>query len=191
LAVFNGVEQGKSTWNNMVDIRDEDNWYALTQNYLNAQQNNTTEGKLDYADLFMTDNLVFNAKDRTDYTIQVNSVVDTGIGYTEFTKGNQDKASYTISGSGYLDSAGYIIGEDVEVHLKLVSSDKTKTREVRKIGEGTLYIDGIGKNDIMLNLGGKGKTILNQSEGYAAYNVLANNGATVVLEDEDGVSQIK
>lgn len=187
LTVFNGVEQGKSTWNDMADIRDKDNWYALTQNYLNAQQNNTTEGKLDYADLFMTDNLVFNAKDRKDYTIEVDSVVDTGIGYTEFTKGNQTSAAYEISGSGYLDSAGYIIGEDVEVHLQLVSSDKT--REVRKIGDGTLYIDGTGQNDIMLNLGGKGKTILNQSEGYAAYNVLANNGTTVVLEG--GVSQIK
>lgn len=187
LASFTGVEQGKSTWNDMVAIRDEDNWYALTQNYLNARQNNTDDSSLDYADLFMTDNLVFNAKDRTDYTIQVNSVVDTGIGYTEFTKGNQDKASYTISGSGYLDSAGYIIGEDVEVHLQLLSSDKT--REVRKIGDGTLYIDGTGKNDIMLNLGGKGKTILNQSEGYAAYNVLANNGTTVQLLG--GISQIK
>lgn len=187
LASFTGVEQGKSTWDDMVAIRDEDNWYALTQNYLNARQNNTDDSSLDYADLFMTDNLVFNAKDRTDYTIQVNSVVDTGIGYTEFTKGNQDKASYTISGKGYLDSAGYIIGEDVEVHLQSLSPDKT--REVRKIGEGTLYIDGTGKNDIMLNLGGKGKTILNQSEGYAAYNVLANNGTTVQLLG--GISQIK
>lgn len=187
LASFTGVELGKSTWNDMVDIRDEDNWYALTQNYLNARQNNTDDSSLDYADLFMTDNLVFNAKDRTDYTIQVNSVVDTGIGYTEFTKGNQDKASYTISGSGYLDSAGYIIGEDVEVHLQLLSTGKT--REVRKIGDGTLYVDGTGDNDIMLNLGGKGSTILNQTNGYAAYNVLANNGTTVQLLG--GISQIK
>ena len=187
LASFTGVEQGKSTWNDMVAIRDEDNWYALTQNYLNARQNNTDDSSLDYADLFMTDNLVFNAKDRTDYTIQVDSVVDTGIGYTEFTKGNQDKASYTISGKGYLDSAGYIIGEDVEVHLQLLSTGKT--REVRKIGDGTLYVDGTDDNDIMLNLGGKGSTILNQTNGYAAYNVLANNGTTVQLLG--GISQIK
>ena len=187
LASFTGVEQGKSTWNDMVAIRDEDNWYALTQNYLNARQNNTDDSSLDYADLFMTDNLVFNAKDRTDYTILVDSVVDTGIGYTEFTKGNQDKASYTISGKGYLDSAGYIIGEDVEVHLQLLSTGKT--REVRKIGDGTLYVDGTGDNDIMLNLGGKGSTILNQTNGYAAYNVLANNGTTVQLLG--GISQIK
>ncbi len=187
LASFTGVEQGKSTWNDMADIRDEDNWYALTQDYLNARQNNTDASSLDYADLFMTDNLVFNAKDRTDYTIQVNSVVDTGIGYTEFTKGNQDKATYTISGKGYLDSAGYIIGEDVEVHLKLLSTGKT--REVRKIGDGTLVVNGTGDNDIMLNLGGKGSTILNQTNGYAAYNVLANNGTTVQLLG--GISQIK
>lgn len=187
LASFTGVEKGKSTWNNMEDIRDKDNWYALTQDYLNARQNNTDASSLDYADLFMTDNLVFNAKDRTDYTIQVDSVVDTGIGYTEFTKGNQDKASYTISGKGYLDSAGYIIGEDVEVHLKLLSTGKT--REVRKIGDGTLVVNGTGDNDIMLNLGGKGSTILNQTNGYAAYNVLANNGTTVQLLG--GISQIK
>lgn len=184
---FTGVENGKSTWMDMRDIRDEDNWYALTDSYLNAQQNHTDASKLGYSDLFGTDNLVFNANDRTDYTIQVDSVVDTGIGYTEFTKGNQDKASYTISGKGYLDSAGYIIGEDVDVHLRLLSADKT--REVRKIGDGTLYVDGTGDNDIMLNLGGKGKTILNQTNGYAAYNVLANNGTTVQLLG--GISQIK
>lgn len=187
LTSYTGVQSGVSTWNDMSAIRDYDNWYARTQNYLNASQNNSTAGKLDYADLFMTDNLVFQAKDRSEYEIIVQGNLDLGIGYTEFRKGNQDSAQYTVKGTGYLDSAGYIIGDGVDVFLELTSTDKT--REVRKIGDGNLHVTGTGNNDILLNLGGKGTTYLNQKLGYAAYNVLANNGSTVVLEG--GVSQIK
>ncbi len=187
LTSYTGVQSGLSTWNDMSAIRDYDNWYARTQNYLNASQNNSTAGKLDYADLFMTDNLVFQAKDRSDYEIVLQGNLDLGIGYTEFRKGNQDSAQYTVTGTGYLDSAGYIIGDGVDVYLELTSTDKT--REVRKIGDGNLHVTGTGNNDILLNLGGKGKTYLNQKNGYAAYNVLANNGSTVVLEG--GISQIK
>lgn len=187
LTSYTGVQSGVSTWNDMSAIRDDDNWYARVQNYLNASQNNSTAGKLDYADLFMTDNLVFQAKDRTDYEVVLQGNLDLGIGYTEFRKGNQESARYTVTGTGYLDSAGYIIGDGVDVYLELTSTDKT--REVRKIGDGHLHVTGTGNNDILLNLGGKGNTYLNQKNGYAAYNVLANNGSTVVLEG--GISQIK
>lgn len=187
LATYNGVQAGVNTWKDMTAIRDLDNWYAETEGYLNASQNNTAEGSLDYADLFVTDNLVFSAVDRSDYTVQVDAELDLGIGYTEFTVGNQKSASYTVKGSGYLDSAGYIIGEGAEVHLQLVSDDRT--RELRKIGAGNLHIDGTGNNDILLNVGGSGTTYLNQKDGYAAYNVLINNGAAVVLQG--GISQVK
>ena len=187
LASYTGVQNGLNTWNDMAAIRDLDNWYARTQDYLNAGQNNTTEGRLDYADLFMTDNLVFQATDNASYEVILSGDLDLGIGYTEFTKGNQTAASYTIKGDGYLDSAGYVIGEGVDVYLQLVSDDKT--RELRKIGAGNLHLEGTGNSDVMLNLGGSGKTYLNQKDGYAAYNVLANNGSTVVLEG--GVAQIK
>lgn len=189
LATYTGVKQGLSAWNDMAAIRDLDNWYALTDSYLNASENNTAADMLDYADLFMTDNLVFQATDCSEYTVRVNEKLDLGIGYVEFTKGNREAASYTVSGAGYLDSAGYIVGADVALHLSLTSSDKT--REVRKIGEGNLHIEGNGNNEVLLNLGGKGKTYLEQTGGYAAYNVLANNGATVVLGGENGISQIK
>lgn len=195
LAEFTGVKHGVSTWNDMVGIRDEDNWYALTDSCLNAAPHNVSEAQgkgLDYADLFMTDNLVFKATaDCSEYNIVLEGDLDLGIGYTEFKPGDnlQNPVKFTISGNGYLDSAGYIIDDGVDVYLTLSSTDKT--REVRKIGDGSLHIVGSGDNDIMLNLGGKGKTTLNQSGGYAAYNVLANNGATVVLEGGDGVSQIK
>ena len=187
LASYTGVQNGLNTWNDMAAIRDLDNWYAKTQDYLNAGQNNTTAGRLDYADLFMTDNLVFQATDNASYEVILSGALDLGIGYTEFTKGNQTAASYTIKGDGYLDSAGYVIGEGVDVYLQLVSDDKT--RELRKIGAGNLHLEGTGSSDVMLNLGGSGKTYLNQKDGYAAYNVLANNGSTVVLEG--GVAQIK
>ena len=187
LASYTGVQKGLNTWNDMAAIRDLDNWYARTQDYLNAGQNNTTEGRLDYADLFMTDNLVFQATDNASYEVILSGDLDLGIGYTEFSRGNQAAASYTIKGDGYLDSAGYVIGEGVDVFLQLVSDDKT--RELRKIGAGNLHLEGTGNSNVMLNLGGAGKTYLNQKEGYAAYNVLANNGSTVVLEG--GVSQIK
>ncbi len=56
-------------------------------------------------------------------------------------------------------------------------------REWRKIGDGNLYIEGTGDNQIFLNVGGDGHTILNQTNGYAAYNVLVNNGSTVKIAD--------
>ncbi len=193
LVEFTGVRNGVSTWDDMDGIKDADNWYAQTESYLNAAPHNVSknEGKgLDYADLFMTDNLVFQATaDCSEYDIVLEGDLDLGIGYTEFKAYNnqQQPVKYTISGNGYLDSAGYIIGDGVDVYLELTSTDKF--REVRKIGDGNLHITGSVDNKIMLNLGGKGKTVLNQSKGYAAYNVLANNGATVVLEG--GISQIK
>lgn len=62
------------------------------------------------------------------------------------------------------------------------------------MGEGNLHIEGAGANNILLNVGGKGKTYLNrtkvgESDYYAAYNVLANTGATVVITDTSQIAR--
>lgn len=51
------------------------------------------------------------------------------------------------------------------------------------MGAGDLYIEGSGNNNILLNVGGAGKTFLNRTNGYAAYNALVNTYATVVISD--------
>ena len=87
------------------------------------------------------------------------------------------------AGSNQLNSAGYVVDAGVQVNVSLRNSDASFMREWRKVGEGTLNICGSDNNEILLNVGGKGKTLLNQEKGYAAYNVLVNTGSTVVIKD--------
>ena len=201
---FIGVRNGINTWANLVDLKDDpvtvtagkeqiQHWYAYGNEYLNA--NNTTGNPLQYADLFMTENLVFQSS-ATDNNIILDADVDLGIGYAQFSKtSGSDKASFTISGHDddisrdyNFNHAGYIVDKDVDVHLKIANREvesetgKDYFREWRKTGEGDLYLEGTGDNHIFLNVGGKGTTFLReQGNGYAAYNVLINNGATVNL----------
>ena len=200
---FIGVEHGVNTWANLVDLKDDpvtvtagkeqiQHWYAYGNEYLNA--NNTTGNPLQYADLFMTENLVFQSS-ATDNNIILDADVDLGIGYAQFSKtSGSDKASFTISGHDddisrdyNFNHAGYIVDKDVDVHLKIANREvesetgKDYFREWRKTGEGNLYLEGTGDNHIFLNVGGKGTTFLREQGGYAAYNVLINNGATVNL----------
>ena len=200
---FIGVEHGVNTWANLVDLKDDpvtvtagkeqiQHWYAYGNEYLNA--NNTTGNPLQYADLFMTENLVFQSS-ATDNNIILDADVDLGIGYAQFSKtSGSDKASFTISGHDddisrdyNFNHAGYIVDKDVDVHLKIANREvesetgKDYFREWRKTGEGDLYLEGTGDNHIFLNVGGKGTTFLREQGGYAAYNVLINNGATVNL----------
>ena len=196
---FIGIEHGKNTWLNLSDLKDgqitddagktkDVNWYAYGNEYLNAT--NTAASDLQYADLFMTENLVFEATGSNNKVI-LDDTVDLGIGYARFTtKGGS--ASYTIESVGDKSSqfnhAGYIIDKDVDVHVTIANREvesgtgKDYFREWRKTGEGNLYLEGTGDNHIFLNVGGKGTTFLReQGNGYAAYNVLINNGATVNL----------
>lgn len=208
---FIGIEHGKNTWLNLYDLKDGQktdasgttknvNWYAYGNEYLNAT--NTATSDIQYADLFMTENLVFSSS-ATSNDIILDADVDLGIGYAQFSKTSESgKAEFTITGhddAGGRDynfnHAGYIIDKDVNVHLQIANREvesgtgKEYFREWRKTGEGDLYLEGTGDNYIFLNVGGKGTTFLKEQNGYAAYNVLINNGATVNLNGN--IEQVK
>lgn len=209
---FIGIEHGKNTWLNLYDLKDGQktddsgttknvNWYAYGNEYLNAT--NTATSDIQYADLFMTENLVFSSS-ATSNDIILDADVDLGIGYAQFSKTSESgKAKFTITGhddAGGRDynfnHAGYIIDKDVDVHLQIANREvergtgKEYFHEWRKTGEGDLYLEGTGDNYIFLNVGGKGTTFLReQGNGYAAYNVLINNGATVNLNGN--IEQVK
>lgn len=165
------VNSGSHTWKNLAAEKDKDNWFAYDNGYQNG-----------ISGLGSTHNLIFNgAGSSTEHQIILNATVDTGVGYTEFNKGkfiikNAENGNYM------LNSAGYVINDDAEVHVQL-TNDANYMREWRKNGAGDLYIEGSGDNNILLAVGGSGTTYLNRDGGYAAYNVMAASGATVVIRD--------
>lgn len=184
VAQYNGVQTRHNTWADLSDLKDTQNWYAYGAD---------TDGKLLRSDteLFFCENLVFTGDGNTG-NIVLNATVDLGIGYAEFNKG-----TYTISsqaGNNYqFNHAGYVINGDAEVHLQL-TGDAGYMYEWRKVGDGNLHIEGEGVNNVLLNLGGNGKTYLNRTQKgneayYAAYNVLLNNGATVVISDTNQIKR--
>ncbi len=190
---FNAVETGQNTWKSLSDLKNSDTWYAYGNEYLNAtasvmvvDKNVVAATGLTYAKLFQTQNLVFEAAaDNASYTINVTKDTDLGAGYLHFAANGKKNVSFNVApaGSDQLNSAGYVVDAGVQVNVSLRNSDASYMREWRKVGEGTLNICGSDNNEIFLNVGGKGKTLLNQEKGYAAYNVLVNTGSTVVIKD--------
>ena len=177
LVRYNGVQSGLNTWGDLSTVKDLQNWYAYDSNaYLQRSD----------AELFFSNNLVFSSN-AAENTIVLNDTVDLGIGYAEFNGGK-----FTITSedreSNQFNHAGYVINEGAEVHLKLVNPDDYMT-EWRKTGAGALYIDGNGNTNALLNVGGSGTTYLQQTGGYAAYNVLASSGATVEIADTDQIKR--
>ncbi len=177
LASYKGVKTGLNTWSDLSDRKDVQNWYAYNASggdggYLNQS----------IQDLFYNENLAFDAAESSlNNSIVLKDTVDLGIGYAEFNDGRFTITSESGENNQF-DHAGYVINEGAEVHLRLRNPD-TRMTEWRKIGAGDLYIDGSGNTNALLNLGGTGTTYLQQQNGYAAYNVLANTGATVVIQD--------
>ncbi len=184
LANYRGIQSGVNTWSDLSGIKNNDTWYAYDSSYL--QQND--------ADLFFNDNLVFTATNGNEYSIVLNDTVDLGVGYVEFNKGEGDweKGVFNITSAegenNRLNSAGFVINEDAEVHLRVTNPDKHMT-EWRKNGAGDLYIDGTGDTNALLTVGGSGTTYLQQTGGYAAYNVLASSGATVVIRNLEQIER--
>lgn len=177
LADFIGMRSGSNAWKSLNNVMDSNNWYAYGAGYLNAS----------YADLFVTQDLVFTASGDEVQNVVLNGNVDLGIGYTRFSRtAGSGTAVYRLSsadgGNYMLNSAGYVVDAGVDVHVELTNS-ADYAREWRKTGEGNLFIEGQGNNYIALNLGGSGATYLQREGGYAAYNVLANNGTRVVISD--------
>ena len=204
---FVGTKSGINTWLDLSDVKDTDKWFNYDNKYLNAAPYITgayaTEGKqLTYADLFVTENLVFAAGTATTDII-LDATVDLGIGYAQFSLGGTEEnpitsATFNISsggdGSYQFNHAGYVIDAGVDVHTTLTGS-ADHMYEWRKVGAGNLHIEGTGNNNILLNVGGAGKTYLNrtaaagESSAYAAYNVLANTYATVVIADINQIAR--
>lgn len=193
-AYFHAVETGQNTWKSLSGLKDKDAWYAYGNEYLNAGASVTLDDDnkpvvtpgLTYAKLFMTQNLVLEAAaDGAQYAINVVKDTDMGAGYLHFAANGRKNVTFDVNpaGSNQLNSAGYVVDAGVQVNVKLRNADANYMREWRKVGEGTLNICGSGNNEIFLNVGGAGKTLLNQEKGYAAYNVLVNTGSTVVIND--------
>lgn len=196
---FCGVQNGVNTWLNLNSLKDTDNWYNYDGSYLNATPKNEDGSRaMTYADLFMTENLVFESAAGQNNSMVLDADVDLGIGSVAFERtDNGGNAVFTVSsaanslGRDYmLNSAGYNVGAGTEVHLQLANTQRVGgnpyVREWRKVGAGDLYLEGEGNNEIFLNVGGKGTTYLREQGGYAAYNVLINNGATVNLGGQTG-----
>ncbi len=192
---YAGVESGTHTWKSLSDLKDKDTWYTYGNDRLNATASVVLKDKehvpadgLTYAKLYTTQNLVFGAeKDNETYTIKVDADTDLGVGYVRFAAEKCSGVVFNVESAEnkLLNSAGYVVDAGVQVNVKLRNVDSGYMREWRKVGEGTLNICGSGgDNEIFLNVGGKGKTLLNQEKGYyAAYNVLVNTGSTVVIAD--------
>lgn len=177
LADFIGLRSGSNTWKSLNNVMNSNNWYAYGDGYLNAG----------IPDLFVTQDLVFTASGDEVQRVVLNGNVDQGVGYTRFSKAaGSGTATFRLTsaeGESYmLNSAGYVVDAGVDVHVELTNS-ADYAREWRKTGEGNLFIEGQGNNYIGLNLGGSGATYLQREGGYAAYNVLANNGTRVIISD--------
>lgn len=191
---FNGIATGQHTWKELSGLKDEDNWFAYGNDYLNATETVTIVDKnpvlatgITHAELFQTQNLVFDAAaSNATYAINVTADTDLGVGYLHFAAEKVENVVFNVSSekNNLLNSAGYVVDKGVQVNVSLRNADAKYMREWRKVGEGTLNICGEGgNNEIFLNVGGKGVTLLNQKDGYAAYNVLLNTGATVKLAE--------
>lgn len=173
-----GTKTGVNTWKDLSGLLNSDTWFSYGTGYLNT-------GSVSLADLYSDSNLILKAASSTVMqTVNVNETVDTGVGYVEFALGDgMETASYTVTGSGQLNTAGFVVDKGVDLHMQL-TGDASFAREWRKTGAGDLYIEGTGDNNkILLNLGGSGTTYLKRTDGYAAYNVLASTGAKVVIDD--------
>lgn len=192
------------TWKSLSGLKNTDNWYNYGNEYLNATDSiihqtlpngekvthNTTG--LTYSELYQTQNLVFRAaKADTEHTIRIDADTDLGLGYLHFTAEKLSGVSYKIESENnhQLNSAGYVVDKGVTVNVTLRNTHADYMREWRKVGEGTLTISGTGNNEIFLNIGGSGKTILAQEKGYAAYNVLVNSGSTLVINDTGQIAR--
>ena len=179
------------TWLSLYDRKDVQNWYSYGNTYFNANGNGSGK-EMHLGDLFYTENIVFSSDGSDVNNIVLDADIDMGIGYAQFTtkEAGQTAQFYLRSkenglGRDYmLNSAGYIVDEGAELHIQVTNTQEDSEgnayfREWRKQGAGDMYLEGQGDNEIFLNLGGSGTTYLHENGGYAAYNVLINNGATL------------
>ncbi|MCQ2365533.1 MAG: hypothetical protein MJ051_08305 [Akkermansia sp.] len=180
VAAYIGLPEGQQMWKPLNELKDADAWFAFDKSYM-------TEAATVPA-LFHNENLVFELSGKGN-EIVAKGAVDMGIGYVQLSAAQP--ASVTLKGAtedSLFNHAGFIVDKGVEAHLAL-TNPADYMREIRKVGEGNLYIEGTGDNHIFLNVGGKGNTYLVRKGGFAAYNVLASNGARVVIADPGQIAR--
>lgn len=180
VASYIGMPAGKQTWKPLNELKDSDTWFAFDKKYM-------TEDATVPA-LFHTENLVFELAGEGNEIVS-KGATDTGIGYVRLnTKSSADVALKGATADSVFNHAGLIVDKGVKAHWQL-TNPADYVRELRKTGEGNLFIDSSGDNHLFLNVGGKGNTYLMQKDGFAAYNVLASNGARVVISDPKQIAR--
>lgn len=180
---FIGIQQGKHTWLDLSPIKDQVNWFNYGNAYFNVSKYKTEDKEFSYADLFVTDNLVFEAGDSETYNVKLNADVDLGIGFVQFGKAEGvTTANFKLQSEHLLESAGFAIDEGVTLELDMKATE-ARMVEWRKAGAGNLTITGEGDTYALLNVGGSGTVSLKRTGGYAAYNVLASSGSTLVIDN--------
>lgn len=195
---FNHLDLAKNvyTWAALNEEMDKDNWFHYGSEYMNATQDATSKTQRTWSELYASRDNRIVATDGEDYSVNFTSVMDMGLGTMQLSKADDvESASFVFSyrkssvldySSAQLLTSGYIVDKGVTLHLQF-NNPENYVREWRKVGEGTLSVEGEGNNWVLLNVGGAGKTILDRTNGFAAYNVLANTGSTVVI---NGINQI-
>ena len=188
---YQGLESGKKLWKE-IDV-DKDNWYAYDTGAF-KQGEASGMHRVGVKEVYENRNVLFYGGGKT-VEINMDADVDLGIGSVTFdARAGKDDASGTTAPTTFvlrsddghtLDSAGFIVNENVTLVSNLTGAIGT---EWRKIGAGTFEIAGEGDNGASLNLGGSGTTFLNRTGGYGAYNVLLNTGAVLKLAD---IGQVK
>ena len=193
-----GQKNGETvyTWLSLAAEKNQQNWYRYGDAYFNANGSGKDKA-MTLGDLFYTENLVFESNGSDVNHIKLDADIDTGIGYAQFsrkkdaTEGQNVKFYLESNGKAdggrdfMLNTSGFITDAGTELHIGITNTQRDASgdfyyREWRKQGDGNMYLEGSGNNEIFLNLGGKGTTYLReQNGGYAAYNVLINNGATL------------
>ena len=195
-----------NTWLNLAPEKEKASWFAYDSKYYNVGSGRA----LNTEDLFFNSNLVFKASSAKGNVVEVDEDTDLGIGYLQFAidpESGLDHAEYTLQSHGTTDdghggqrdymvnSAGFVVEGGVDLHVKLTNTQWDSDandyyyREWRKVGDGDLYLEGRGSNQILLNVGGSGTTYLRETDGYAAYNVYVGSGATVVTESLDQIAR--
>ncbi len=183
---FIGVQSGMHTWKALNPIKDTANWFNYGDAYFNAAKYGTDSNpdkQFSYADLFVTNSLVFKAADDKTYNVELEADVDLGIGFVQFGKAEGVKtANFKLQSEHLLESAGFAIDEGVTLELDMKATE-ARMVEWRKAGAGDLTITGEGNTNALLNVGGSGTVSLKRTGGYAAYNVLVSSGSTVVIDN--------
>lgn len=182
---FVGVEKDKHTWLDLTHEKDKVNWFNYGDEYFNVSKYKTDDKEFCFADMFETNNLAFEAGDNGTYNIVLEDNVDLGVGFVQFSKGEnfEGQANFSLKSNDFvLDSAGFAIDKDVTLELDMKAPEKRMV-EWRKAGAGNLTITGTGETNALLNVGGSGTVSLKRTGGYAAYNVLASSGSTLVIDN--------